>query len=337
MPWTALLSLLLAMLIGFAAHRASLCSVRAVAEAMGSGTSWILRSFLMAMAWAGAVGGAFALAGAADAPPMLQRLPAEAGLLGGFVFGVGAAVNGGCSLSTLQRLADGDLSMAWTLFAFVAGLLAMETADSLVAATALHPLPSFWRSGHVLVLPLLALAWLGLSFEVGRHWRLGSLLPNLAARILAPAYRLSSTAALMGIAAGLLYQIQGAWSYTGFLRREASAWVGAAAGASTLQLALVVAVLLGMFVSSWQRRSFVFAIQRHMWRRRMLGGLVMGAGAYLLAGGNDTLILFAIPAGSPWALADFLAMCAGIATVLFVMRRRTGAVPVIECSDDICG
>ncbi len=49
------IALALAMLIGFAAHRASLCTVRAVAEMMSSGTAWMLASFLKAAAWVAAI------------------------------------------------------------------------------------------------------------------------------------------------------------------------------------------------------------------------------------------------------------------------------------------
>ena len=45
---------------------------------------------------------------------------AALGLAGGLLFGDGAAVNGCCSLSTLTRLADGDLGMLAALAGFLA-------------------------------------------------------------------------------------------------------------------------------------------------------------------------------------------------------------------------
>ena len=44
-------------------------------------------------------------------------------IVGGFLFGAGAAVNGGCSFSTLSKIAQGDLHVAFTLPAFVAGVV----------------------------------------------------------------------------------------------------------------------------------------------------------------------------------------------------------------------
>lgn len=102
-------SLILAALIGFAAHRASLCTVRAVGEIMSSGSAHMLGSFARAAAWAVAVSGAILFLMPVTALPILERLPHYLVLIGAFAFGVGAAINGGCALSTLQRLADGDL------------------------------------------------------------------------------------------------------------------------------------------------------------------------------------------------------------------------------------
>jgi hypothetical protein len=47
----AIIALACAALIGFAAHRASLCNVRAVAELMTSGSAHMLWSLLQAMLW----------------------------------------------------------------------------------------------------------------------------------------------------------------------------------------------------------------------------------------------------------------------------------------------
>lgn len=142
------MALALVMLIGFAAHRASLCTVRAVAEILSSGTAWMLASFLKAAAWAAAIAGALTLLYPSVAIPVLERTPHAAALTGAFVFGIGAAVNGGCSLSTLQRLADGDLSMLATLAAFVSGVVAANELATYLGSGALGQVTSFWQSGQ---------------------------------------------------------------------------------------------------------------------------------------------------------------------------------------------
>ncbi len=62
----------------------------------------------------------------------------------------------------------------------------------------------------------------------------------------------------------------------------------------------------------------------------------MGFGAALVPGGNDVLILHAIPILSPHALPAYLAMLAGICVTLVAMRRIGMELERIDCSGDIC-
>ena len=96
--------------IGFAAHRASICTVRAVAEVMSARSANMFASVGRSWLWVWAV-----------AFPFLWLVPALASvngwaltglaLLGGLSFGLGAALNGGCAYSTMARLADGEGAM----------------------------------------------------------------------------------------------------------------------------------------------------------------------------------------------------------------------------------
>lgn len=264
MSFVTLLSMLLAMLVGFAAHRASLCSVKAVAEVLTSGTGYMLRSFAKAAAWAAAVSGT---------------------------------------------------------------LLLVTSA----------PLPSFWNTGQYWSLPLLSFLWLWALWEIAWHAIAHNAATGIRQRLSAPIYRLSSAAAVLGIAGGLLYNLQGAWTYTNFLRTEAVSWLIAAPGPTLGHGVLLAALTAGMWLSSLQRGSF--ALQRdghrHL-RRRVTGGLLMGVGGALIPGGNDTLLLGAIPTLSPWAVGTYLALLAGIALALMVMRRLAGSLPRVECAGDKC-
>ena len=47
-------------------------------------------------------------------------------IIGGFLFGVGAAVNGGCAFSTLGHLANDNLWMLTTLFGFCIGVAGLS-------------------------------------------------------------------------------------------------------------------------------------------------------------------------------------------------------------------
>ena len=62
----------------------------------------------------------------------------------------------------------------------------------------------------------------------------------------------------------------------------------------------------------------------------------MGLGAALVPGGNDVLLLNAIPGLSPHALPAYLAMLAGIGIALIVVKWRGGQWQVVNCSGDQC-
>ena len=118
-----IVSCVLAAILGFAAQRASICNVKAVAEVMTSRTGYMFACIFKSMLWV------FVLT-----VPFLMLMPTAGArltgwqlsigtLLGGFVFGLGAAMNGACAFSTLARLADGQLAMLGTLAGFVLGIL----------------------------------------------------------------------------------------------------------------------------------------------------------------------------------------------------------------------
>ncbi len=62
----------------------------------------------------------------------------------------------------------------------------------------------------------------------------------------------------------------------------------------------------------------------------------MGIGTMLVPGGNDGLILFAIPSLSPHALPTYLGLFGGILATLAIMRATGRDIPSVQCSGDIC-
>src|SRR6516165_11417909 len=118
-----IVSCVLAAILGFAAQRASICNVKAIAEVMTSRTGYMFACIFKSMLWV------FVLT-----VPFLMLMPTAGArltgwqlsigtLFGGFVFGLGAAINGACAFSTLARLADGQLRMLGTLCGFIVGVV----------------------------------------------------------------------------------------------------------------------------------------------------------------------------------------------------------------------
>ena len=62
----------------------------------------------------------------------------------------------------------------------------------------------------------------------------------------------------------------------------------------------------------------------------------MGAGAVLIPGGNDTLLLKSLPGFSLHAIPAFVALICGIGVTLLLMRLFTGKTLKVACTRDIC-
>jgi uncharacterized membrane protein YedE/YeeE len=316
--------LICALLIGFAAHRASLCNVRAVSEIITAGSTLMLWSLVQAVLWMAALTGVLVLGLGVAPHAAVARTPIGWALAGGWLFGVGAAINGGCSLSTLHRLADGELSMLATLFGFAVGVSTWLAVQLTGWPAGLSPVPSPWLRWPDLapwVLTLL-LAWV-LS-RLRWFWQLSRRCgkASLRERLLAPAYHLSVSAAVMGLAGGLLYATQGAWSYTNFFRIEVVHRLGNAEAPTVWHGILVGGLLVGMVGSALQRGPLVWrAPDRQIaWVQHAGGGALMGAGTAMVPGGNDALLLSGLPALTSAAAGAYALMLIGITSVLLVKR-----------------
>lgn len=327
----------LAAILGFAAHRASICTVRAVAELLSTGRAYCLLSFGKSVLWVLSIILPLLWLGPGLGASIHGYALSSASLLGGFLFGMGAALNGGCSFSTLTRLADGQLRMLVSLLGFALGvLLEIEIAR---AGHIQSPLPAdplilaVVPMAGMLTLPL----WAWAAWELRHLWLTRPQNMRLGELALARQYRLSTAAALMGFANGLLYLFNGPWTYTGALRQGVEGLVIAGETPTRVRLSLFAAVFIGMALSAWQRGSF------NLDRRiapigavNFAGGILMGVGAVMVPGGNDALILYGIPTLSSHALPAYAAMLAGIAAVILIMRVFTGVQMRVDCSRDIC-
>lgn len=336
----SLVSVLGVALIGFASHRASLCNVRAVVEVMCCRSAFMLGCMARAMLWMAAL--ASLLVWLFDTPTavvLTQRSLAWA-VLGGLLFGVGAAVNGGCSLSTLHRLVNGELGMLLTLVGFAAGVGLWTLLSPAAPTAALVPAPSPWQQGSSLAPWARAALAAWALFEARRLWQLARSSAGVTwrQRLLSPSYHLSVAAILLGLSGGFLYAVEGAWSYTNYLRGTVGHLFGQAPAPTPWHGLLVAALLLGMWLSAAQRRAITLQPPRDAGQalRHLLAGLLMGAGAALIPGGNDTLLLSSLPALSLTAGSAYAAMLLAIAAVLRFQQALGLPLPELRCSPAGC-
>jgi uncharacterized membrane protein YedE/YeeE len=92
-------------------------------------------------------------------------------MLGGFLFGVGAALNGGCAFSTIGRLCEGKMRMLLTLVGFLGGVgqsLILMADGQMSAAARASPLINLTGMPIVGVLAICS-GWA--LWELFRLWR----------------------------------------------------------------------------------------------------------------------------------------------------------------------
>tara|TARA_R110002051_G_scaffold259449_5_gene319127 strand:+ start:210348 stop:211325 length:978 start_codon:yes stop_codon:yes gene_type:complete len=315
-------------ILGFAAHRAGLCTVKAAAEVLTSGRGHFLWSFIKSAGWVMAL---TAVVGAFGHATQFSHWPLTLlSVLGGVLFGVGAALNGGCTLSTLTRAVDGNLGLWLTVAAWPVGMWAAASLALARPTAATFQQPDYPLA--VLVILGAALLWES-SLIVRRFWRKQSLRKVLGASV----YTLSAGAALVGISNAVIIEATGPWSFSSTILCGITASSSTSCAQPTLAWGLLGAAILGMAFSSLQRGSFVLRLPRGLMAlRHVAGGLLMGAGTVLIPGGNDGLILFAIPSLSPHAIPAYASIFVGVLGTLSLMRAFGGRIPTVQCSGDIC-
>lgn len=331
-----IIACILAAILGFAAHRASICTVRAVAEFTHSGTGYMFASIVKSALWVFAI-----------TLPVFLILPQTAAgltgwqltftaMFGGLLFGIGAGLNGACAYATMARMIDGEIGMLLTVMGFVLGVLAfvalIGSGTIVRPAPAPSHLPDAMRVAPYLVA---VLSVLGL-YEAIRLWRRRPPGATLRSLVCARAYTLSTAALLMGLAGGLILLLFGSAGYTTTFQQVIEAHAGTRPMPPYGRWIVLGAVLFGMFASTWQRGSFRIDWRpRLSWLRNIFGGVLMGLGCALLPGGNDALILYGIPGLSPHAIPAYAALLLGIFVALITMRGVFGVEMRVACRNDM--
>jgi uncharacterized membrane protein YedE/YeeE len=164
------LSMTLAVVIGFSIERAIICMVKAVAEILTTHRAFMLISFAKTILWIELV-----------TIPLTWLYPdvranrhilgfAWAAVTGGFVFGIGAAVNRACAISILSRLGEGDLSMLLTIAAMLFGAAIAANMAGLSNSAIQQPLANLDEPSIAAACFLIpASAWA--ARDVWRLWR----------------------------------------------------------------------------------------------------------------------------------------------------------------------
>ena len=318
-----ILAAALAFVAGVALQRGGICAVKAVRDVVEAGRWSMFLSFVECVAWALIALIAAQLFGVMSLAEW-PRYPSNlAALAGGALFGVGALVTGACAFGAAGRLAAGELSfLAWAP-GFVAGAAAARAAGAEAGAAA--PM-AFGLAGVWLVATGVLLA----GFVAWRLWTLrrASWRPEALARTAAASTWPPALAmAVIALANVGLLLIIFSWPYTMLLVDLAFA--------RGEQIAARVLLAAAFFIGAWLgaasvRRFRLRGADLGTLASRFSGGVLMGGGAALIPGGNDSLVLLGLPLLQPYAFIAYAAMIAVIAAGFWLRRRarsRQGAAP----------
>ena len=305
----AMACMALALVMGYAIQRGGTCTVAALEEVLQQQRWTRLRALLEASLWV--FGGLLLLRAGQRLPQLPMGYPVHwHAALGGALLGLGALLNGGCVFAVVARIGSGQ----WAWLATPPGILLgygltqpwLDVAAAMPQALPpwLQEVPPSWL-WPLVVAALARLAWL--AWRAAGHWRLGQSVwsPHLATLVIALAFL-------------LLFVNLGAWTYTDVLAELATG--------RFMQLGLrgwlLPALFAGALYSGWTA-----GLWQHRWpsplnlARCFHGGLLMGAGAALVPGGNDSLILFGMPLLWPNAWLAFVSMCAVVLLSLWGLGR----------------
>jgi uncharacterized membrane protein YedE/YeeE len=276
-------------MLGYLAQNIGLCMVRGVKE-WNNGNHEFLLAILCSgvFAWV-----AITFSYLLDIPLQFKTYEANIWFVsGGFLFGLGTAFNQGCGVSTLSKLSRGDSKMLATLLGWFCGWMILANWHPQITLTQ-KSIPESVTYGILIVISMILSIWVYRGDK----------------------YRRKLWLSVMGIGtlAGFLFLFEPRWTPSGLLKNLCNAILNDNDWPSIERYLLFFGLLLGMFISAWRRRNFVLQKSNGKdWLLHLLAGTLMGIGASIALGGNDTQLLLALPIFSPAGAMAVLGMLIGI-------------------------
>jgi uncharacterized protein len=279
---------LLGFVLGFALNRGSICTVIATRELVSEKRPARFIALVECAVWAALV---YTIL---ETSPTMQRAWSPLGYLvpAAIVFGIGTYVNGACVFGSVGHFGNGDIDFG---FAFL-GIFAVSYIASLFGLLPDQPpISASLPLGPVLV-AIALLAVLALRF-------------GLSLRSESSFSRLTLLMAAIGIAFTILAIFAPGFSITASVGSMISIPVGGAVIAVCMFGGSLVSARLmqSRFMLKWPTIKTIV--------RRTLGGILMGVGALLIPGGNDTLLMIGLPMGA-WQAALAYALFVGTVAAL---------------------
>ncbi|MEZ2128682.1 MULTISPECIES: YeeE/YedE thiosulfate transporter family protein [unclassified Sinorhizobium] len=279
----------LGFVLGFAMNHGSICTFIATTELVSQRRPARFLALAECALWA------------AIAYITLDRLPTMPGgwsplvhMTGAAIlFGVGVYVNGACIFGSVGHLGNGEMDFGFT-FLGIFMILSLDSVFNLrEEPMPISASPPLGLEALVVVLSAFLLLRLGISIKSETNFR-----------------RLTLAMGTIGITSATLSAFAPRFSIT--------TSVGSMLSIPVTSSLIFVCMFGGSLVSARIRRHR-FSLRWPTWgslSRRVLGGMLMGFGALLIPGGNDTLLLVGFPMGAWQAGVAYLLMVAALAALI---------------------
>jgi uncharacterized protein len=288
-----LLSVIFCLVAGRSIDTGAVCLVRASGDIV-TGKFGLAVGLLVTLACSAAI--FYAIGALSLRPqPVAWADPTLLTIAGATVFAWGILINGACAVGTIGRLARGEIGFLVTLGA---GILVSLSVPRTMLAPRPRDLPvlSGWEWPAVITVAAV-LAVLAIRGNVGG--------------------RGLRTYILLGIALALVTNWQGDWTWLRVaeeLQHRAHIPITALACLAAL---FVGAAISAVVAGHWR-------LVRPHWPtlvREAIGGAMMAAGALLIPGGNDTLMAYGLPSGSPHALLAYILIVSWLLLIMWLMPK----------------
>ncbi|HSF69173.1 MAG TPA: YeeE/YedE thiosulfate transporter family protein [Nitrospira sp.] len=279
----------LGFVLGFALNRGSICTVIATTELVLEKRPARFIALFEAAVWAALV---YAIL---ETSPTMEQGWMPLGYLvpAAMLFGIGSYVNGACVLGTVGHFGNGQFDFGFAFLGIIA-VLYIESVFGLFPDQ--PPISASLPLGSVLLavalLAILALR-LGVSLKSESNFQ-----------------RLTLSMGAIGITFTVLAVLAPGFSITASFEPIVSIPVAGAV--------ISICMFAGSFVSARTRMHRVVlewpTIAKIL--RRTVGGILMGLGAILIPGGNDTLLMIGFPMGAWQAALAYVLLVASLAALI---------------------
>ena len=279
----------LGFVLGFAINHGSICTVIATTELVSEKRPARLMALVECAVWAALV---YAIL---EMSPTMEQGWSPLGYLvpGAMLFGIGTYVNGACVFGSVGHFGNGNIDFGFTLLA----IFAVFYIQSLLGLLPHQPpISASLPLGLVLLaIALLAILALRLSVSLRSESNFG---------------RLTLMMGAIGITFTVLAVLAPRFSIT--------TSVGSIVSIPVAGAVISVCMFGGSLVSArFRQRRFMLEwpkIENIV--RRTLGGMLMGLGALLIPGGNDTLLMIGFPMGAWQAALAYVLLVATVAALI---------------------